>query len=167
MTDEVAPADLVGWPIAPDGISGDAATGFAHTLNTYCHNVNLLRKFGGGTHARNVRRFGHQEFRPGDFRFRRLQRPAGNRRLRQSRLGRNFGSIFRGRPSDGSVPAVLHSQRRGHGGDLPGRRERHHHPARSWATHGRSAARPSLLFAPVHKVPRQRPRGPMPWRICV
>lgn len=49
MTDEVAPADLVGWPIAPDGISGDAATGFAHTLNTYCHNVNLLRKFGGCT----------------------------------------------------------------------------------------------------------------------
>jgi len=49
MTDEVAPADMVGWPIAPDGITGDDATGFAYTLNTYCHNVNLLRKLGGPT----------------------------------------------------------------------------------------------------------------------
>jgi predicted dehydrogenase len=51
MTDEVAPADMVGWPNAPEGIAGNDATGFAYTLNTYCHNVNLLRKFGGATPA--------------------------------------------------------------------------------------------------------------------
>lgn len=51
MTDEVAPASLAEWPAAPEGLSGDAAQGFAYTLNTYCHNVNLLRKFGGATPA--------------------------------------------------------------------------------------------------------------------
>lgn len=47
-TDEPHPGSGGGWDSAPDWIPEDRRDDFAFYLNTYCHNVNLLRRFAGG-----------------------------------------------------------------------------------------------------------------------
>lgn len=48
-TDEKIPEGRAEWPIAPDWIPEILKKEYARFLNVYCHNINLLRYFLGGT----------------------------------------------------------------------------------------------------------------------